>query len=113
MVDFGELGKTHAHIGIGNGNFIEVPLLSVADYAEVTGVQKGLTELNERKETTDAQRMDAVIEARRKLAAIAAKVMPQELHENLGRLEFTRLLSLVMVLCTGDDKSEGDAPEKK
>ena len=113
MIDFGELGKTSVHIGIGNGRYIEVPMLGVGDYARLMEIQKRLAEINDAPDTTDSQRIDAIIEARRTLASIAAKAMPVELHDNLGRLEIQRLFQLVTTLCTGNDFSEEDTPEKK
>jgi len=113
MIDFGELSKNSVHVGIGNGRYIEVPMLGVGDYAHITRLQRHLADLNSAKDTTDTQRIDAIIEARSKLAEYAAKVMPPELHDNLRRMEFQRLLSLVNALCTGDDNSEEDTPEKK
>ena len=59
MIDFGELTKTTVHVGIGGGNWIEVPMLSVADYEEVAKMQTELLRLNEAQDTTDAARMAA------------------------------------------------------
>lgn len=113
MIDFGELTKTTVHVGIGGGNWIEVPMLSVADYEEVAKMQAELLRLNEAQDTTDAARMAAVLEAQKKMLELARKAIPVELHDGLARLDFERLSKLILLLCTGKDEAEGDEPEKK
>ncbi|MBR3944051.1 MAG: hypothetical protein IKK15_03015 [Akkermansia sp.] len=110
---FDELVKTTVHIGIGKGKYIEVPMLTVEDFNTFKELQRNLAELNSASDTTELQRIDAIIEGRGKLAAMAAKVMPKELHENLKRMDYPTISMLVMVLCTGKDNSEDDDPEKK
>lgn len=112
-VMFDELVKTTVHIGIGKGKYIEVPMLTVEDFNTFKELQRNLAELNSASDTTELQRIDAIIEGRGKLAAMAAKVMPKELHENLKRMDYPTISMLVMVLCTGKDNSEDDDPEKK
>lgn len=110
---FTELAKNSVHIGMGNGNYIVVPMLTVADYDDFQTLQYDLAQLNEKPATTQMQRVDAIIEARNKLAAMAKKVMPQELHERLGLMDYPTLSALVLVLCKGKDDAEGDDPAKK
>ncbi len=113
MIDFGALGKTTVHIGIGEGRYIEVPMLSVADYAEVQRIQRELAAINSRDGATDLERIDAIVEARGKLAGMAKKVMPVETHDGLMRMDYLEISALVVVLCNGKDDSEGDNPQKK
>lgn len=110
---FSELGKKSVHIGIGDGKYIEVPMLSVADYAELQRIQKELAALNGKKDTTETQRIDAIVEARDKLIAMAKKVMPIELHDGLMRMDYMTASTLVAVLCNGRDDAESDDPQKK
>lgn len=112
-INFNELTKTTVHIGIGDGKYVEVPMLTVEDYAELQQLQRTLTELSENKDATQTQRVDAIMEGRDKLAAMAMKVMPQELHNGLKRMDYMTLLKLVTVLCNGKDEGEKDDPQKK
>ena len=112
-INFNELTKTTVHIGIGDGKYVEVPMLTVEDYAEMQQLQRTLTELSENKDATQTQRVDAIMEGRDKLAAMAMKVMPQELHNGLKRMDYMTLLKLVTVLCNGKDEGEKDDPQKK
>ena len=112
-INFNELTKTTVHIGIGDGNYVEVPMLAVEDYAELQQLQRTLTELSEKKDATQTQRVDAIMKGRDKLAAMAMKVMPQELHNGLKRMDYMTLLKLVTVLCNGKDEGEKDDPQKK
>jgi len=112
-INFNELTKTTVHIGIGDGNYVEVPMLTVEDYAELQQLQRTLTELSEKKDATQTQRVDAIMKGRDKLAAMAMKVMPQELHNGLKRMDYMTLLKLVTVLCNGKDEGEKDDPQKK
>jgi hypothetical protein len=112
-INFNELTKTTVHIGIGDGKYVEVPMLTVEDYAEMQQLQRTLTELSEKKDATQTQRVDAIMEGRDKLAAMAMKVMPQELHNGLKRMDYMTLLKLVTVLCNGKDEGEKDDPQKK
>ena len=52
------------------------------------------------------------MEAREELVALAQKALPPQIGENIYRLDFLQLTALVLVLCTGKDDSEEDAPEK-
>jgi hypothetical protein len=113
MIDFGALGKTTVHIGIGEGRYIEVPMLSVVDYAEVQRIQRDLAAVNARDGATDLERIDAIVEARGKLAGMAKKVMPVETHDGLMRMDYMEISALVVVLCNGKDDSEHDDPQKK
>ena len=112
-VMFNELVKTSVHIGMGNGTYIVVPMLTVADYDEYRKLQYELAQLNEKPETTQMQRIDAIVEARGKLAEMAKKVMPVELHEKLRLMDYPTLSALVMVLCKGCDDDDKDDPAKK
>lgn len=113
MIDFGELTKNTVHIGVGGGNWIEVPMLSVADYELAVKIQSDLMRLNEAHETTDSDRADAILNARKEFVAMASKVIPPELSGGLERLDFEKLVRLVIVLCTGNDDGEGDDAQKK
>lgn len=112
-IDFGELTKRTVHIGIGGGNWIEVPMLTVQDYAAFTAEIEGLAKINQAADSTDGGRIEAVIRARNALAGLAKKVMPVEMHDAIDRMELPRVTRLVAVLCNGNDDSEGDRPEKK
>lgn len=112
-VMFPELAKTSVHIGMGNGAYIVVPMLTVADFDEFQKIQYGLAQLNEKPGTTTMQRIDAIVEARGKLAEMAKKVMPVELHEKLRLMDYPTLSALVLVLCKGGDDAEKDDPAKK
>lgn len=113
MIDFGELTKRTVHVGVGGGRWVEVPMLTVADYEELGKLQQELLKLNGEDGTSDAMRMDAVIAAQKKLVEMACRVMPPELRDGVARLDFERLAKLVMLLCTGRDDGENDDPEKK
>ncbi len=112
-VMFTELAKTSVNIGIGGGNYITVPMLSVADFDVFQTLQYNLAQLNDKEDTTQMQRIDAILDARNKLAEMAKKVMPVELHEKLRLMDYPTLSALVLVLCKGNDDSEGDDPAKK
>lgn len=111
MFDLGDLSKKTVHIGVGGGKWIDVPMLSVGDYDEFNRLQRDLLKL---KDSSDnAELIDAVIEGRRKLADLACKVMPPELHDKLRGMEYQKLAGLVLTLCTGNDDGESDDPQKK
>lgn len=110
---FTELVKTSVHIGLGDGKYIVVPMLPVVDFSEYQKLQYDLAQLNEKPETTQMQRIDAIVAARGKLAEMAKKVMPVELHERLQLMDYPTLSALVLVLCKGSDDSEKDDPSKK
>lgn len=112
-VMFPELAKTSVHIGMGDGKYIVVPMLTVADFDEYQKLQYGLAKLNERPDTTTMQRIDAIVAARDTLAKMVKKVMPSELHEKLQLMDYPTLSALVLVLCKGSDDSDGDDPSKK
>lgn len=113
MLNFGDLTKRTVHIGIDNdGHWIEVPMLTVADLDEFNRIQRELLALKE-KSSPNVELVDAIIAARRKLADMACKVMPQDFHDGLHRLEYPRLSKLVQVLCMGNDDSDADDPQKK
>lgn len=112
-VMFPELAKTSVHIGMGEGKYIVVPMLAVADFDEYQKLQYDLAQLNEKPETTQMQRIDAIVAARGKLAEMAQKVMPIELHDKLRLMDYPTLSALVLVLCKGADDSEKDDPSKK
>ena len=113
MLNFGDLTKRVVHIGIDNeGHWIEVPMLTVADFDEFNKIQRGFVALKE-KSAPNGEIIDAIIEARRALAEMACKVMPQNFHDGLRRAKYPRLAELVRVLCTGDDESDADDPQKK
>jgi hypothetical protein len=111
---FPTLGKKKVHIGIGDGNWIEVSMLPVADYDRFREIQLDISNLPEgdtQEEKT--KRVETVNSARNELLALAEKVMPEELHDHVRRLDYMKLTALVLALCTGDDDSEEDDPEKK
>jgi len=109
---FPELSKKTVHIGIGNGNWIEVDMLTVADLNEFQKIQTELVKL--RDEGADMVKcLDAVNVSRVKLAEIAAKVIPSEFKARLQTMDYERLAQLVQVLCTGKDDGEKDDPQKK
>lgn len=112
-ITFGDLGKTMVHVGISGGRYIEVKMLSVADFAAAQDVMRGLSALNERKDVGDSARIDAVIDARKKLVETARKVMPEELMDGVSRMELMDVWKLVAVLGTGKDDGEDDDPQKK
>lgn len=112
-ITFPELTKTRVHIGVGNGQYIEVPMLTVADFSEFNCIQLELAGLKDDTTKTDAEKVRAVMDACQKLVELAKKVMPVELHEKLQLMDYAKLSSLVLVLCKGDDDSEADDPAKK
>lgn len=108
---FPQLSKTTAHIGIGGGKWIEVPLLPVSAYAKFRDIQHRMATLNDKM--TIAKRMELADEATAELSAMARSVLPVELHERIGRFSYGELSALVLVLCTGNDDGENDDPQKK
>ena len=70
---FTELEKTNVHIGLGAGKYIVGPMLTVADFDEYQKLQYDLALLNEKPETTQMQRIDAIVAARGKLAEMAKR----------------------------------------
>ena len=110
---FPELTKTSVHIGVGKGQYIEVPMLTVADYDKFQQIQLGLAGLKDDASKTDQQKIEAVAEANGKLVELAKKVMPVEFHEKLKLMDYIKLSELVLVLCKGNDDSEWDDPAKK
>ena len=112
MIDFGSLGKTKVRIGIGGGRWIEVPMLKLADFQEFERITVELGRLGADKSVPDSAKVEAILSSRGKLAGLACKVCPVELHENLRRMEMGDLVKLVSVLCTGKDEA-GDEENKK
>ena len=112
-ISFPELGKTTVHIGIGSGKWIECPMLTVGDLNEFQKIQFGLAKLAKDEVLTVDQKAEELIAARSKFADMACKVLPKEIHERVRCMEYQHLVSLVNVLCTGDDDADKDNPEKK
>lgn len=110
---FPELSKTTVHVGIGGGKWIEVPMLSIGQFNEFQRIQAELVAIGEKQGTPTADRVDALITARTKLADLACAVMPPELHNRVRMLDWQELTALVNVLCTGKDDSDKDDPQKK
>ena len=111
-VMFPELSKKTVHIGIGNGNWIDVPMLTVEDLNEFQKIQTDLVKL--RDENADMTKcLEAMNVSRVKMANIAKKVMPSEFTGRLETMDYERLAKLVQVLCTGKDDSDKDDPQKK
>lgn len=113
MIDFGSLGKTKVRIGIGGGRWIEVPMLKLADLQEFERITVGLGKVGADDSVPDAEKVEAVLGSRGKLAELACKTCPVELHENIRRMEMGDLVKLVSVLCTGKDESGDEDIEKK
>lgn len=109
---FPELSKTTVHIGIGDGQWCEVPMLKLAQFNEFQKIQADLATINEREPSME-KRITEIMKTREKLAELACSVMPPELHERVMMMGYKELAALVDVLCTGKDDSEKDAPEKK
>ena len=109
---FPELSKTTVHVGIGDGKWCEVKMLTLAQFNEFQKIQADLATINEREPSTE-KRVEAIIEAREKLADLACSVMPPELCDRVRMFDYKQLAALVNALCTGKDDSEKDAPEKK
>ena len=112
-VIFPELSKTRVHVGIGDGKWIEVQMLNIGQFNEFQRIQAELVAISEKPGTPTAERVDALISSRSKLADLACSVMPPELHERVQMLDWQQLTALVNVLCTGKDDSEKDDPQKK
>ena len=113
MFDFGSLGKTKVRIGIGGGRWIEVPMLKLADLQEFEKITVELGRIGADDSVPDAEKVEAVLGSRGKLAELACKTCPVELHENIRRMEMGDLVKLVSVLCTGKDESGDEDIEKK
>lgn len=113
MIDFGSLGKTKVRIGIGGGRWIEVPMLKLADLQEFEKITVELGRIGADESVPDAEKVEAVLGSRGKLAGLACKTCPVELHENIRRMEMGDLVKLVSVLCTGKDESGDEDIEKK
>ena len=110
---FPELSKTTVHVGIGDGKWIEVPMLNIGQFNDFQRIQAELVAIGEKQDTPTAGRVDALISARMKLADLACSVMPPELHDRVRMLDWQELTALVNVLCTGKDDSDKDDPQKK
>lgn len=108
---FPQLAKDTVHIGLGAGKWIEVKMLPVSAYAKFRDIQQHVATLNDAMPI--AEKMKLADEATAELAAMARSVLPEELHERLGRFGYGELSALVLVLCTGNDDSEKDDPQKK
>lgn len=109
---FPELSKTTVHIGIGDGQWCEVPMLKLAQFNEFQKIQADLATINEREPSME-KRITEIMKTREQLVELACSVMPPELHERVMMMGYKELAALVDVLCTGKDDSEKDAPEKK
>ena len=109
---FPELSKNTVHIGIGDGKWCEVKMLTLAQFNVYQKVQADLATLNEREPSME-KRVTAILDAREKLAELACSVMPPELRDRVLMMDYKQLSALVNCLCTGKDDSEKDAPEKK
>ena len=112
MINFSALRKTTAHIGIGDGEYIEVPLLSIADFSDFTSLMEELASRAD-AEKTDTENLRFLNDARGKIIAIIERVFPPEFAEGLRRMPVKDLITLANVLGTGKDDSENDPPEKK
>ena len=110
---FPELSKTTIHVGIGGDKWVEVPMLTVAEYNEFQRITTDLAKFGEKKDVATSDRIEAIIAAHDKLAEMACRVMPVELADRVRMMDFKQLSELVTALCTGKDNSEGDDPEKK
>ena len=110
---FGQLGKTTVHIGIGNGQYIVVNMLPLSDFDTFRDLQFEFAAAKDNPKLTDGDRVKMIVEGRVKMIELAKKVMPVELHDGLGRMDVVALSQLLTVLCTGDDDSADDDPEKK
>ena len=110
---FPELSKTTVHVGIGDGKWIEVPMLNIGQFNEFQRIQAELVAIGEKQGTPTADRVDALISARMKLADLACSVMPSELHNRVRMLDWQELTALVNVLCTGKDDGDKDVLQKK
>ena len=109
---FPELSKKSVHIGIGGGKWVDVPMLTVGDYDEFQRILADLAAFGEKNEAVP-ERIEMIISAHGKLADLANKVMPPELHERVRMMDYKQLSALVTCLCTGKDNGEEDDPEKK
>lgn len=109
---FPELSKNTVHIGLDGGKWCEVKMLTLAQFNVFQKIQADLATLGEREMSTE-RRVDAIVEAREKLAELACSVMPPELCDRVRMFDYKQLAALVNALCTGKDDSEKDAPEKK
>ena len=110
---FPELSKKSVHVGIGDGKWVDVPLLTVGDYEEFQRILADLAAFGEKKDSAVPERIEKIISAHGKLADLACKVMPPELHERVRMMDYKQLSALVTCLCTGKDNGEEDDPEKK
>ena len=112
-VMFPELGKTTVHIGIGNDQWIEVPMLTMKDMNDFQQILLDLVALNDSKTATNKDRLDGIMTARQKLIEIVGRVFPAAYLGRVQTLDYERLVKLVNVLCTGKDDAEKDDPQKK
>lgn len=112
MINFAALRKTTAHIGIGDGEYIEVPLLTIADFADFTAIVNDLMQRQD-GDFSEAENLVFLNEARAKILAIIERVFPEEFLTGLRRMPIDDLMKLANVLCTGKDDGETDPPEKK
>lgn len=116
MIVFPELLKKTVHIGIGGGNYIEVPMLPVSDFATFQNLQLEIAKKAAQAQKDSRGELDMAEEAisvRNRLCALAKKVMPEETHERLATLDAGQLSQLILILCTGKDDAEKDDPQKK
>jgi hypothetical protein len=110
-ISFPQLTKKTVHIGIGDGAWIEVPMLTLEDYLRFRELQKEISRMPD--SSTQQEQAEKLAEARAEMMTMAKKVLPESIRENVYRLDFVQLTSLVLVLCSGNDDAEGDDPEKK
>jgi len=110
-INFSQLAKKKVHIGIGDGKWVEVPMLCMDDFLKFRDIQKRISKMAEGM--PEKEQSEKLMEAREEMVEMAKKVLPLPIRENIYRLDFMQLTALVLVLCTGKDDSEDDAPEKK
>lgn len=110
-LSFPQLTKKTVHIGIGDGKWIELPMLPMEDFLRFRAMQKEIAQVPD-----DAPRQEQQVKlhaVREEMLEMAKKVLPEAIRENVCRLDFVQLTALVLALCTGNDDSENDDPEKK
>ena len=110
MEMFPTLGKTTVHIGIANGEYIEVDRLGIKDLSRHSAIQSEVAKLADMPTADDKKKIDKAIE---QLQKMAFSVMPKELHDHIKCMGYFELTRLLTVLCTGEDNSENDDPQKK
>lgn len=101
---FPKLTQTHVYIETDTeGHGFNCPMLPVSALGEMNEIFEVLQQVSS---------IDSLESSRRRLINLAKTVIPEEYHQNLGRLDIPRLTELIAYLMYGDPGND-DQPREE